>query len=736
MTLQWQRYPEGRRRTWRKNKGPERSRRTMSSFAPLDIAAIVVSSTALAVIIILSIYCCYVRRSERKGKGYSKLPRETDGYDDDTSYVTPYTSFDSPHHVHPSHQHQHHPSEEHQRYDKAINTSLSSPASAASRNNNKNQHIQAGKKKTGKSKDIFLKDITIVKLLGSGTFGQVYLGRWQGVNVALKMILSQNNNNNNNHHHHHDHHADHHHQQNNNHHHHHHHPHADHEHDARVRELMHEASIFRTLRHPNIINYYGLYEDPHTREVSIVTQYMSEGSLDKFLTKTVLSDRQTLQLARDVCAGMLQLENHRIVHCDLACRNLLVSLEDKSYHIKITDFGISRQTSPDANIYSPIDITSPSSSDNPSSPSPSSESPFSSCASKLPIKWAAPEAIQAVSSSNPNNNAKKDLMAFHSTCDVWSFGVTFWEMMHPGQQPYATMTNQQAYNYIMQGNRLTLPNTLPPILKEIIERCWRLDPSERPSFEDIMDVLDAILAKRANNKPVDHVYSSDIDVSQGYSNFEEDGPAPHKEDSKHEKILKFTIIGDQGVGKSSLVSRFTNKTFEEKYKPTIGADFGQVSVTIAAKAVKIQLWDIPGNKKLAIDAYYKTTVGVLVVYDVTRRSTFDDVAYWLQQVKQHVAATDEDIVIAIVGTKIDKEDERVVSKEEGQRCASENKTLFFETSAATALNTEDAFLVVAAKIIHKMQQKQKQVDGDQEYIVYLGDDEEMKPPRHASNCVC
>eukprot|EP01113_Clastostelium_recurvatum_P030186 TRINITY_DN3657_c0_g1_i1.p2 TRINITY_DN3657_c0_g1~~TRINITY_DN3657_c0_g1_i1.p2 ORF type:complete len:710 (+),score=139.93 TRINITY_DN3657_c0_g1_i1:2181-4310(+) len=709
----------------------------MSSFAPLDIAAIVVSSTALVVIIILSIYCCYVRRSERKGKGYSKLPRETDGYDDDTSYVTPYTSFDSPHHVHPSHQHQHHPSEEHQRYDKAINTSLSSPASAASRNNNKNQHIQAGKKKTGKSKDIFLKDITIVKLLGSGTFGQVYLGRWQGVNVALKMILSQNNENSHphhDHHHHHQHnnhpHHDQHHQQNN---HHHHHHHVDHEHDARVRELMHEASIFRTLRHPNIINYYGLYEDPQTREVSIVTQYMPEGSLDKFLTKTVLSDRQVLQLARDVCAGMLQLENHKIVHCDLACRNLLVSFEDKSYHIKITDFGISRQTSPDANIYSPVNITSPS---DPSSPS-SSESPFSSCASKLPIKWAAPEAIQAVSTSNPNNNAKKDLMAFHSTCDVWSFGVTFWEMMHPGQQPYATMTNQQAYNYIMQGNRLTLPNTLPPILKEIIERCWRLDPAERPTFEDIMDVLDAILAKR-ENKPVDHVYSSDIDTYDASSDLEGGLPkTPKKEDAKHEKILKFTIIGDQGVGKSSLASRFTNKSFEEKYNPTVGAQFGQVSVTIADKAVKIQLWDIPGNKKLAIDAYYSNTVGVLVVYDVTRRSTFDEVAYWLQQVRKHATAADEDVVIAIVGSKIDKEDERVVSKEEGQRCAYENKTLFFETSAATALNTEDAFLVVACKIIHKMQQKQQTLDEDQERIIYLGDDEEMKPSsRGANNCGC
>eukprot|EP00245_Coleochaete_scutata_P002086 TRINITY_DN12687_c0_g1_i1.p1 TRINITY_DN12687_c0_g1~~TRINITY_DN12687_c0_g1_i1.p1 ORF type:complete len:212 (-),score=36.69 TRINITY_DN12687_c0_g1_i1:762-1397(-) len=166
-------------------------------------------------------------------------------------------------------------------------------------------------------------------------------------------------------------------------------------------------------------------------------------------------------------------------------------------------------------------------------------------------------------------------------------------------------------------------------------------------------------------------------------------------------LFKYIIIGDTGVGKSCLLLQFTDKRFQPVHDLTIGVEFGARMITIDNKPIKLQIWDTAGQESFRsiTRSYYRGAAGALLVYDITRRETFNHLANWLEDARQHA---NSNMTIMLIGNKCDLAHRRAVSTEEGEQFAKENGLVFMETSAKTAHNVEDAFIKTAAKIYQKI----------------------------------
>ncbi|KAI2509957.1 Rab-like small GTPase [Fragilaria crotonensis] len=167
-------------------------------------------------------------------------------------------------------------------------------------------------------------------------------------------------------------------------------------------------------------------------------------------------------------------------------------------------------------------------------------------------------------------------------------------------------------------------------------------------------------------------------------------------------LFKYIIIGDTGVGKSCLLLQFTDKRFQPVHDLTIGVEFGARMVNLEDKLVKLQIWDTAGQESFRsiTRSYYRGAAGALLVYDITRRDTFQHLSRWLEEARQH---SQSNMVIMLIGNKNDLEHRRAVSTEEGRAFAEANGLIFMETSAKTAYNVEQAFINTAEKIHEKIQ---------------------------------
>ncbi|KAH0553340.1 Ras- protein Rab-11B, partial [Trichoglossum hirsutum] len=166
-------------------------------------------------------------------------------------------------------------------------------------------------------------------------------------------------------------------------------------------------------------------------------------------------------------------------------------------------------------------------------------------------------------------------------------------------------------------------------------------------------------------------------------------------DSCYDTIV--VLIGDSGVGKSNLLSRFTRNEFNLDSKSTIGVEFATRSIQVDAKTIKAQIWDTAGQERYRAitSAYYRGAVGALLVYDISKHQTYDNVTRWLKELRDHA---DSNIVIMLVGNKSDLRHLRAVPTEEAKQFASENNLSFIETSALDASNVELAFQNILTEI--------------------------------------
>ncbi|KAJ7048950.1 GTP-binding protein ypt3 [Mycena amicta] len=165
-------------------------------------------------------------------------------------------------------------------------------------------------------------------------------------------------------------------------------------------------------------------------------------------------------------------------------------------------------------------------------------------------------------------------------------------------------------------------------------------------------------------------------------------------------LVKVVLIGDSGVGKSNLLSRFTRGEFNPDSKSTIGVEFATKSIEVGGKIVKGQIWDTAGQERFRAltAAYYRGSAGALIVYDISNRPSFDAIPQWISELRNNVKVDDSNMQLMLVGNKSDLAHWRAVSTDEGTALAEEYKMSFMETSALDATGVDDAFQTILKDI--------------------------------------
>jgi len=183
----------------------------------------------------------------------------------------------------------------------------------------------------------------------------------------------------------------------------------------------------------------------------------------------------------------------------------------------------------------------------------------------------------------------------------------------------------------------------------------------------------------------------------------------HSADDEYDYLFKVVLIGDSGVGKSNLLSRFSRNEFTLENKSTIGVEFATKSIQTEGKTIKAQIWDTAGQERYRAitSAYYRGAVGALLVYDITKRITYVNVSRWLKELRYHA---DPNIVIMLVGNKKDLRQERQVQTDEAKEFCKQNKLFFIETSALEDSNVSMAFETILREIYRVISRKSVQAD--------------------------
>ena len=178
------------------------------------------------------------------------------------------------------------------------------------------------------------------------------------------------------------------------------------------------------------------------------------------------------------------------------------------------------------------------------------------------------------------------------------------------------------------------------------------------------------------------------------------------ESEKSNLTFKIIVLGDPGVGKSSLLGRATKNIFNAEYQTTVGFEFLTFTEKIGEKNVKLQIWDTCGQEtyKSLISNFYRNASLAMLIYSIDSRESFNNIIKWLKEIKLQ---SNPDIKVVLIGNKADLENKRQVTIEEGNKFKEENEILFFqEASAKSGINAKEIFHE-AAKILYD------------EYIIFL-----------------
>lgn len=193
-------------------------------------------------------------------------------------------------------------------------------------------------------------------------------------------------------------------------------------------------------------------------------------------------------------------------------------------------------------------------------------------------------------------------------------------------------------------------------------------------------------------------------------------------------LFKVVLIGDCGTGKTCIVERFKTGNFIERHGNTIGVDFSMKTVNIEGKQIKLQIWDTAGQERFRTitQSYYRSANGVIIVYDITKRSSFSNLQKWIEEVRRYTASN---VLLILIGNKCDLNEEREVEFEEAkQMCQYIPEILFvMETSAKQNTNVEDAFVCLAMEL--KRRHDANTVEADKEVAIRLG---QSKPLNNCS----
>ena len=185
-------------------------------------------------------------------------------------------------------------------------------------------------------------------------------------------------------------------------------------------------------------------------------------------------------------------------------------------------------------------------------------------------------------------------------------------------------------------------------------------------------------------------------------------------EDNYDMILKLVLIGDSFVGKTNIMSKYLKNEFHEDSKATVGVEFGSKKFEIEGVSIKAQIWDTAGQEryKSITNAYYKGSKGAFIVYDITRKETFDSVDKWISDLKQ---SGDKKITILLIGNKNDLDNQRQISKEQGEEKAKSFGVAFLETSAFNGYNLDKAFDLMIKEVYDKCHAELDEDDGFQSF---------------------
>ena len=191
-------------------------------------------------------------------------------------------------------------------------------------------------------------------------------------------------------------------------------------------------------------------------------------------------------------------------------------------------------------------------------------------------------------------------------------------------------------------------------------------------------------------------------------------------DAEYDYLFKVVLIGDSGVGKSNLLSRFTRNEFSLDSKSTIGVEFATKSIQAEGKTIKAQIWDTAGQERYRAitSAYYRGAVGALLVYDISKHATFENVERWLKELRDHA---ESNIVVMLVGNKSDLKHQRDVDTNEAMAFAEQHNLAFIETSALDASGVDVAFQNILTEIYRLMNKKQMQEGSAKQSVASKGE---------------
>ena len=181
----------------------------------------------------------------------------------------------------------------------------------------------------------------------------------------------------------------------------------------------------------------------------------------------------------------------------------------------------------------------------------------------------------------------------------------------------------------------------------------------------------------------------------------------NKNDTENYK-LKIIVVGDESVGKTSIIHRFCNGEFLDEYKNTICLDYLTKNIMIDNISFRLIVWDTTGSEKFRSisKSYYKSSAFAIIVYDISRKNTLENVINYIEDIKQY---NGEDIYIILVGNKKDLE-KREVSEKEGKEFAKKYGLKYFETSAKNGYNIEEIFIDSCIKVNKKIQKGEINLD--------------------------
>ena len=194
---------------------------------------------------------------------------------------------------------------------------------------------------------------------------------------------------------------------------------------------------------------------------------------------------------------------------------------------------------------------------------------------------------------------------------------------------------------------------------------------------------------------------------------------------EYDYLFKIVLIGDSGVGKSNLLSRFTKNEFNLESKTTIGVEFATKSIISDNKIIKAQIWDTAGQERYRAitNAYYRGAVGALLVYDITKPLTFENVEKWLKELREHA---EPHIVVMLVGNKSDLKNLRGVKQEDASIFAEKHRIAFMETSALESSNVELAFQIIITEIYKLLNRKSVLGESIADSEIKVGNGENIK----------